>query len=164
MFDMPTLPDHPFAGPAAWIGRELRNDAGVVRLPPDSLDEIARLAVTLRDNPLPTLALDPSDFQLPACARVMTKSHAALKEGPGFVIIDRIPPGGNAARDRHQGLLVACVEGLAALDALTAIIDDQTLYKEFHFEPGQIQILDNRRLGHKRTEFKDWPEPNANAR
>jgi alpha-ketoglutarate-dependent taurine dioxygenase len=48
--------------------------------------------------------------------------------------------------------------GLAALDAFTAIIDDQALYKEFHFEPGQIQILDNRRLGHKRTEFQDWPE------
>ena len=42
-------------------------------------------------------------------------------------------------------------EGIAALDALTGIIDDPTLYKEFHFEPGQIQILDNRRLGHKRT-------------
>ena len=48
--------------------------------------------------------------------------------------------------------------GLAALDALTAIIDDPALYKEFHFEPGQIQILDNRRLGHKRTRFEDWPE------
>jgi alpha-ketoglutarate-dependent taurine dioxygenase len=50
-------------------------------------------------------------------------------------------------------------EGAAALDALTAIIDDPALYKEFRFEPGQIQILDNRRLGHKRTAFEDWPEP-----
>jgi len=49
--------------------------------------------------------------------------------------------------------------GLAALDALTAIINDPSLYKEFHFEPGQMQILDNRRLGHKRSEFEDWPEP-----
>ena len=30
---------------------------------------------------------------------------------------------------------------------------------QFHFEPGQIQILDNRALGHKRTGFTDWPEP-----
>jgi alpha-ketoglutarate-dependent taurine dioxygenase len=48
--------------------------------------------------------------------------------------------------------------GRAALDALTAIIDDAALYKEFHFAPGQIQILDNRRLGHKRTQFEDWQE------
>ncbi|MGI9422599.1 MAG: TauD/TfdA family dioxygenase [Hyphomicrobiaceae bacterium] len=49
--------------------------------------------------------------------------------------------------------------GDAALDALTAIIDDPDLYKEFFFEPGQIQIVDNRRIGHKRTAFEDWPEP-----
>jgi len=49
--------------------------------------------------------------------------------------------------------------GRAALDALTAIIDDPALHREFYFEPGEIQILDNRRLGHKRTGFEDWPEP-----
>jgi alpha-ketoglutarate-dependent taurine dioxygenase len=54
--------------------------------------------------------------------------------------------------------------GLAALNALTAIIDDPALFKEFHFEPGQIQILDNRRLGHKRTRFEDWQEPERKRR
>ena len=39
-------------------------------------------------------------------------------------------------------------EGVAALDALSTIIDDPALYKEFRFEPGEIQILDNCRLGH----------------
>ena len=48
---------------------------------------------------------------------------------------------------------------MAALDALTTIINDPALYTEFHFEPGQMQILDNRRLGHKRTAFEDWPQP-----
>jgi alpha-ketoglutarate-dependent taurine dioxygenase len=28
----------------------------------------------------------------------------------------------------------------------------------FQFEPGQIQLIDNRALGHKRTAFHDWPE------
>ena len=50
-------------------------------------------------------------------------------------------------------------EGDAALKALSEIIDDPGLYKEFLFEPGQIQIVDNRRIGHKRTAFEDWPEP-----
>ena len=29
----------------------------------------------------------------------------------------------------------------------------------FQFEPGQMQLIDNRALGHKRTAFRDWPEP-----
>ena len=49
--------------------------------------------------------------------------------------------------------------GEAALNALTAVIDDAELYKEFTFEPGQIQIVNNRGIGHKRTAFEDWPEP-----
>ena len=52
MLDMSTLPARPFAGPAAWTGSLLPAGTGIVRLTPDSLDEIARLAVTLRDNPL----------------------------------------------------------------------------------------------------------------
>jgi alpha-ketoglutarate-dependent taurine dioxygenase len=304
MFAMPMLPDRPFSGPAAWVGSELPDDAGIVAIPPEGLAEIAALAGVLRDNPLPTLALDPSDFQLPACRSVMAKARAALREGPGFVIIDRIPlaalqqetaiqiywllahmiarpvaqkwtgemiytvadlsgkkPGSgiraditnaeqnfhndnsynlcppdyvglfclqtakcggvsrvvsletahNLMREQHPQLLPRLYQpyrfdrqrehaadaamtisrpvftldggrlksrlsrqlimqgydladepldqaGLAALDGLTAIIDDPALYKEFFFEPGQIQILDNRRLGHKRTGFEDWPD------
>ena len=33
------------------------------------------------------------------------------------------------------------------------------MVKEFFFEPGQVQIVDNRRCGHRRTGFFDWPEP-----
>lgn len=50
-------------------------------------------------------------------------------------------------------------EGEAALDAWEAITQDHALYKEFLFEPGQIQFVDNRRLGHCRTAFTDWPDP-----
>jgi alpha-ketoglutarate-dependent taurine dioxygenase len=50
-------------------------------------------------------------------------------------------------------------EGAAALEALEAIMNDPALGKEFFFERGQIQIVDNRRCGHKRTEFHDHPEP-----
>lgn len=50
-------------------------------------------------------------------------------------------------------------EGAAALEALEAIMNEPALGKEFFFEPGQIQIVDNRRCGHKRTEFHDHPEP-----
>ena len=303
MLNVATMPA--FTGPAAWIGSELPLDAGVLSLSPESLGEIARLAKMFDDNPLPTIAIDPDDFELPACRGLMSKALGALREGPGFVILDRVPleamqretaikiywlfarmiarpvaqkwtgemiytvadltgkkPGNgirpdvtnaeqnfhndnsynicppdyvglfclqtaksggisrvvsletahNRMRERHPELLrrlyqpfhfdrqrehapgaemtisrpVFTLEkgrlksrlsrylieqgyelvgepldqtGLAALDALTNIIDDPALFKEFHFEPGQIQILDNRRLGHKRTRFDDWQEP-----
>jgi alpha-ketoglutarate-dependent taurine dioxygenase len=294
-----------FTGASAWIASSLPADAGILPLPRECLAEIVDLARVLDDNPLPTLALDPRDFDLPACRGLMARAQAALEDGPGFVILHRLPlqtlrketsikvywllarmlarpvaqkwtgemiytvadltgkkPGNgirpdvtnaeqnfhndnsynvcppdyvalmclqtaksggvsrvvsfetahNLMQERHPELLerlfrpyrfdrqrehaagaemtisrpVFALEGgrlksrlsrylieqgydlagerldelgRAALDALTAIIDDPILYKEFYFEPGQIQILDNRRLGHKRTGFEDWPEP-----
>ena len=46
----------------------------------------------------------------------------------------------------------------AALDAFFSVIDDPKMFIEFQFEPGQIQFLNNRLIGHKRTGFKDAPE------
>ena len=50
-------------------------------------------------------------------------------------------------------------EGEAALEAFNAILEDPALRFDFHFQPGQIQLVNNRALGHKRTGFTDWPEP-----
>ncbi len=49
-------------------------------------------------------------------------------------------------------------EGAAALEAFEAILNAPGMAAHFHFEPGQMQLLDNRALGHKRTGFRDWPE------
>jgi len=304
MTNLINVHDRVFTGPMAWIGNKLEADEGVVRLTSESREEIVRLAKTLRDNPLPTLALDPEDFALPACRDLMAQAHAALTQGRGFAIIDRLPlevldretavkiywllarmiarpvaqkwlgdmiytvadltgkkPGNgvrpditnaeqnfhndnsynvcppdyvallclqsaksggisrvvsletahNLILERHPLLLdrlyqpywfdrqrehapdaalalsrpVFSLEdgrlktrlsrylihqgyeladeplderGLSALDALTSILDDPSLYKEFWFKPGQIQILENRGLAHKRSAFVDWPE------
>ena len=50
-------------------------------------------------------------------------------------------------------------EGAAALAAMLEIFDDPALSVDFDFEPGEIQFVDNRTLGHSRTEFEDYPEP-----
>ena len=50
-------------------------------------------------------------------------------------------------------------EGEAALVAFEAEMNAPGVDVSFNFEPGQIQILDNRRIGHRRTGFEDWPEP-----
>jgi alpha-ketoglutarate-dependent taurine dioxygenase len=49
--------------------------------------------------------------------------------------------------------------GAAALEAFESILNESGLAARFHFEPGQMQLIDNRALGHKRTAFRDWPEP-----
>jgi alpha-ketoglutarate-dependent taurine dioxygenase len=50
-------------------------------------------------------------------------------------------------------------EGAAALEAFEGILNAPGLAARFHFEPGQMQLIDNRALGHKRSAFHDWPEP-----
>ncbi len=49
-------------------------------------------------------------------------------------------------------------ESRAALDALETIMNEPAMHREFVFEPGQIQIINNAALGHMRTGFQDWPE------
>jgi alpha-ketoglutarate-dependent taurine dioxygenase len=50
-------------------------------------------------------------------------------------------------------------EGVAALEAFETILNAPGMAARFQFEPGQMQLIDNRALGHKRTAFRDWPEP-----
>ncbi len=50
-------------------------------------------------------------------------------------------------------------EGCQALEAFEAILEDDNLSRDFHFEPGQMQFLNNLTMGHRRTGYTDWPEP-----
>lgn len=50
-------------------------------------------------------------------------------------------------------------EGAAALAAMLEAFEDPALAIDFEFAPGEIQFVDNRTLGHSRTEFEDHPEP-----
>jgi hypothetical protein len=48
--------------------------------------------------------------------------------------------------------------GAAALSAMLDIFEDETLSADFDLEPGQMQFVDNRALGHSRTAFVDYPD------
>ena len=50
--------------------------------------------------------------------------------------------------------------GEDALETLEATMNQSHLIREFFFEPGQIQIVDNRRLGHRRTGYTDFDDEN----
>jgi alpha-ketoglutarate-dependent taurine dioxygenase len=53
-------------------------------------------------------------------------------------------------------------EGAAAISAMFDIIEEGGLSVDFDLEPGQMQFVDNRALGHSRTAFVDYPEPGRN--
>ncbi len=48
--------------------------------------------------------------------------------------------------------------GREALSVLEAAMNDPAMHAEFAFERGQIQWVNNRTLGHKRTGYQDWPD------
>jgi len=48
--------------------------------------------------------------------------------------------------------------GEAAIAAVLDICDDDALTVDFDLEPGQIQFVHNRAIGHSRTAFVDYPE------
>ena len=62
----------------------------------------------------------------------------------------------------RQGYTVAeqtlAHDSAQALAALDEVMESDSLGKTFDFEQGQIQIINNRRIGHRRTPFVDWPE------
>lgn len=292
--------------PIAWTNDALPDDAGVVLVTAACRDELLAVAALLDANPLPLLALRPDDFEMPESLAMMAAARNHLRDGVGFVLIDRLPvealkpdtavalywllgnmiapaaaqkwdgtmkydvhdtgkkntPGsgvrssitksgqdyhvdnafntppdyvallclktamsggvsgivsfqtahnkllrrepellarlyqpfcfdrqkehapddpdlfsrypvfsydGETIRTRffdsiiHNGYKVAgeAIDALGrrALDALAAVINEDGVGREFDFVPGQIQIVDNRRIGHRRTAFEDWPDP-----
>jgi len=50
-------------------------------------------------------------------------------------------------------------DGEAAIAAMLDIFEEDGLSVDFDLEPGQIQFVDNRVLGHSRTAFIDNPDP-----
>ena len=75
----------------AWTNDALPTDAGVVPVTAACRDEILAMAEILRDNPLPMLVLRPDDFDMPACRAMMVGAREILRDGVGFVLIDRLP-------------------------------------------------------------------------
>jgi alpha-ketoglutarate-dependent taurine dioxygenase len=50
-------------------------------------------------------------------------------------------------------------DGEAAIAAMLDIFEEDELLIDFDLEPGQMQFVHNRALGHSRTAFVDYPEP-----
>jgi alpha-ketoglutarate-dependent taurine dioxygenase len=124
---------------------------------------------------------------LPAAHNVMRQRHPELlprlyrpfyfdrqrEHAPGDVMVTHHPlfevEGGDRLTGRLSRFQVTNGQALAgepldqaggaALDALESVMRAPDMAVEFHFERGQIQLLNNRQLAHRRTAFRDWPEP-----
>ncbi|NKB59740.1 MAG: hypothetical protein GKS00_25775 [Alphaproteobacteria bacterium] len=78
-------------GRKAWRTATLRREDWLVPVPDECLSEIDALVRTLRENPVPTIALDMSDYRLAACAKMMKRLRAVLDGGTGFAVLDKLP-------------------------------------------------------------------------
>ena len=72
--------------PVAWTNADLGGDVGLVQVTEASRTELLDTAELLDANPLPTVSLQPSDFELPACRSLMREAKEALDNGVGFAV------------------------------------------------------------------------------
>ncbi|KAK49388.1 hypothetical protein BG58_12345 [Caballeronia jiangsuensis] len=81
----------PFTGKIAWTRDSLSPEDGIVKIDDACRRELDEVVATLRANPLPTPLLRPDDFSLERCRAMMREAAQLLSDGPGFVIVDRLP-------------------------------------------------------------------------
>jgi len=74
-----------------WQADTLLENDGLVEIDATCRSELLALAKELAANPLPTEALDPTDFELPACRALAARVRDYLDGGMGFAIIDGLP-------------------------------------------------------------------------
>jgi alpha-ketoglutarate-dependent taurine dioxygenase len=78
---------------AAWHGPTLPADRYLMPMPAEVLAELDAALAELRRAPVPTLLLAPEHFSLAAAGRWMADVRRHLDDGPGFVMLDRLPAG-----------------------------------------------------------------------
>jgi alpha-ketoglutarate-dependent taurine dioxygenase len=86
---IPTLPT--FTGQEAWRGAALTERDWRIPIPADASAELEAIARTLERSPLPTLALDPADYAMPACRAFMARVQTVLDRGIRFAVLNRLP-------------------------------------------------------------------------
>lgn len=87
---MTAILDKKFSGPMVWDAETKFPNDGLAILDSTCLSEIERVAEELRANPLPTEALRPEDFDMPACKVLMSEVRETVDNGTGFAVVDRL--------------------------------------------------------------------------
>jgi hypothetical protein len=77
--------------PHAWHGPSLAREHFLLPIPDAVLGELSAALAEPRRAPVPTLLLLPEHFTRPAATRFMDEVRRRLDDGPGFVMLDRLP-------------------------------------------------------------------------
>jgi len=75
----------------AWRRQSIAPKDWLVSLPRRCLEELDAAARQVRQNPLPTVLLDPQQFSLASCAQVMDRVRQQVCRGIGLAVLDRVP-------------------------------------------------------------------------
>jgi len=75
----------------AWARGSISPADWLVPLSSACLAELDEAVDQLRQDPLPTVLLDPAQFRLTACAETMARVSAKLRSGIGLAVVDRLP-------------------------------------------------------------------------
>ena len=94
----------PVTGPRAWTRDTIHAEDWRLPLPEACTEEIERLASTLARDPIPPFLLDAADYGLEACRAFMGEVRRRLEDGPGVVVVDRLPIEAMADRMRIEGV------------------------------------------------------------
>jgi alpha-ketoglutarate-dependent taurine dioxygenase len=87
----PVILDQPIAGREAWTRADIRDADYRVVLDAACRSELVAAVVTLREQPVPLLALRPDSFDMPHCRKAMARVKEILTEGPRFALVSRLP-------------------------------------------------------------------------
>lgn len=82
--------DRPIESKTAWTSDQVDERDWLVTFSDDALEEVDRVIHTLRSNPVETVALCLSDYDMPACDALMSEVKEILDRGVGFAIMDRL--------------------------------------------------------------------------
>ncbi len=86
----PPMLERVIRGRKAWRTSSLRREDWIEPISDACLAEIDTLVGVLRRNPVPTVALDITDYSLSACRRMMKRLRAKLDNGVGFAVLDKL--------------------------------------------------------------------------
>jgi alpha-ketoglutarate-dependent taurine dioxygenase len=75
----------------AWVRDTLSPVDWLVPFPASAVQELEAAVHRLRHEPLPTLLLSPTQFDLPECREVMAAVGRQLRDGIGLAVLDRVP-------------------------------------------------------------------------
>lgn len=89
--EQPVIFDRAITGRSAWTRADVAEHDYRVTLTDAACTELLDVVRTMRQQPVPLLALRPDSFPMPACRSAMEDVRRVLTDGPRFALLSRLP-------------------------------------------------------------------------